>query len=367
MKKKNITRLHIFYKRYLAHSLIFAIISLFLILFTLIVASIGYADNFNYDSQWFIRQTKYILLLPIIIIVLSVVSKFTYTKRESNILSIFNKSYYGKYYIIASILSIIFIISTFHLSRVFIYKVLTNDQIEKLILYSIITLFSVFILIIILVILYARPIKLSNEYRRPLLILRSFSDISYNNFVSYEGKDEIYKSLMRTIAQRFTSFFPTIIYDNTLSEFSKINQFGSVTFSEPDNWLRKVEQIANHSVAIIIIPLATEGVITEINMLIKKRFINKVYFLMPPENAMYLSKKEVESYWEHNRVEFLKADITLPKFKPDGVLFNLNEDFTLNNEINLNYSINNVIKLQKKIKKEDLNSNFSLERIVKNY
>lgn len=359
-----ISRLQIFYKRYLFHYIAVASLVLFILCFVSIVASIGYEDAFDYDSQWFLRKLRHLLVLPAGLVILYLVVLFSATAKERKVLLIHERANFGRYYILVALGSLFVIIVTFHLFRTWFYKVATNAQIETYLFYALIIVLGAFISFAISIILFFIPVATSNDHRKPVLLLRSFGDTSYNNFVS--GKDDaVYKSLISTIAQQMRSVFPTILYNDVKSEFSRADQFGSFTFSNASNWLQKVTHLSHHSVAVIMVPIPTEGVITEINMLLRKGLMHKVYFLMPPENVLYLSKKEVELTWEQHRIEFSKAAIILPKYVSSGLLFTLHKDFTLDHVLNLKYSINSVRELRKHLEKEVLYSPISLGAILK--
>jgi len=366
MKFSIVTEFHIFFKRYLFQSLTIGLLYIFIISFTVIIASIGYEEDFNYRSQSFLRQLSYMGLLPLAVLVLMIISWFLYSKKERKILVIYHKSHYGnKNWIAVCICTLILIVLSFKLSRIYFFKVYNIELIKDTLFHLIVTVFTSFVLMMIFIMLYKIEVNRSKDYRRPLLLLRSFNDDSYEGFASNDGlKSDYFKSILSTVAQRFKSLFPSILYDDELSEKSRVNQFGSLTFSKKNDWIGKVEELSKHSVAIIIIPIPTEGIIEEINMMIISNLMSKVYFLMPPENVFLLSENRIEKTWEKNRTEFLKVNITLPKFISSGSLFSVNEDFTMNKVINLNYSINSVIALRKLIKKEELYSDVSLKSIL---
>lgn len=358
--KKRIGQLYIFYKKYIFLYISLFLLYVFIITFTTIFASVGYEEDFNYESQSFIRGiVKTIAAFLTFFLVCFVYIKIKTPKPEFKKIEVYHSSFYGKYWKLVTILTIGITIVSFHASRKFIYTVYSDSNINELLLKFIIITFASFVLLALSILFYVRPIKAIYDYRKPILILRSFNDTTFSI-----NENSEYGSLIREVAQRFRGHFPTILYNSTM-EIPVLQEFTSHTFFNQTNWLKSVEHIAKHSAAILIIPLHTEGILDEFTMLIKNGLTDKTYIMMLPENIHFLSDTEVEKNWEHQRELFATSNIIFPAYQSEGMLFKLHEDVDSKNSIPLGYSINKTRKLIRHLKKRKrLQMSISIQSLI---
>jgi hypothetical protein len=359
--KKRIGQLFIFYKKYIFQYISLLFLYVFIITFTTVFASVGYEDNFNYESQSFVRGiVKTLAAFLTFFLVCFIYVKIKTPKSEFKKIEVYHSSFYGKYWKLVTILTITIIIVSFYASRKFIYTMYSDSQINELLLKFIIITFVSFVLLGLSMLFYFIPIKAIYDFRKPILILRSFNDTK----LSDNPKDE-YELLISETTQRFRGHFPTILYDDIMTEIPVQHQFGSHRFLNQTNWLKSVEHIAKHSIAILIIPLHTEGILDEFNMLIKNDLTDKTYIMMLPESINFLSDKEVEKNWKHQRELFATSNIIFPAYQPEGMLFKLHEDVDSKNNIPLGYSINKTRKLIRHLKKRKrLQMSISIQSLI---
>jgi hypothetical protein len=198
------------------------------------------------------------------------------------------------------------------------------------------------------------------EFRKPILILRSFNDseLKLSNSLTTggftNGRYIETDSTLEFLTLCFKKLAPCVMYSNSKSEYSEGHQKGSYKFSNRLNWIKKVTEVSSYSIAIIIIPSCSLGIIEELKMLKSKNLLYKTYVLMPPENyaPSFFKKEKVKPIWEKIKLNLKEVEINLPTFNPDGLLFSVKEDFSINKSINLKSSLNNVEGLNCFIDKE---------------
>ncbi len=71
-----------------------------------------------------------------------------------------------------------------------------------------------------------------------------------------------------------------------------------------------------------MIPSINEGILWELDLILKEGFLGKVIFVMPPSKGLvFATSCEVKSLWEKTRAAFLERGLTIPEYRHSGAFF----------------------------------------------
>lgn len=188
-------------------------------------------------------------------------------------------------------------------------------------------------------------IKWENDFRGPLLVLRSFTDerlktgeLTYSDIGISEQNNFIWQA-----ALALWDIGRVVMIKREKDTVSPI--FGIVVDSDDSKWLADVEHAAKGAWAILLFPSTTEGVIKEMELLKNKKLLHKTVIFMPPAPSKKLTFlfpfKHFVNYkkkWTELKKELETNNITLPDYVEEGMLYIPNEKYGIARKILLNYN-----------------------------
>jgi hypothetical protein len=173
--------------------------------------------------------------------------------------------------------------------------------------------------------------KWKDDFRSPLLVLRSFSDdhLKTGNIIYPPDFDIGAPALDNFIWQAALALWDVgrvVILQRENNTITPI--FGIGVVSDNESWEADVEQVAKGAWAILLFPSNSQGVITEMKLLQKLDLLWKTVVFMPPKvsrkEKLLIPFKNFVDYkprWEEVREKLKYHGFNLPAYDPRGMLF----------------------------------------------
>ncbi|MCU0285600.1 MAG: hypothetical protein MUF15_04290 [Acidobacteria bacterium] len=185
------------------------------------------------------------------------------------------------------------------------------------------------------VMLYLRPFELTNRMR--------FNNLSSRMLMTpeslYEARE---KDLETIIAEQISDSTPLV----ALGEPGEHIGAGRLLSTE-ENWKQIIQIMARAFGRILVIPSDRPGTKWELQWLKNEQYLDKCYFLMPPQPEY--DKINMNEYWTETANNLIDIGILLPPYDPKGQIFTL----TLAGQFNKGYQFN-------------LFSDNSIEKVINN-
>ena len=109
---------------------------------------------------------------------------------------------------------------------------------------------------------------------------------------------------------------------------------------DDNNWLFVINELANKANVLVVIPTISNGVLSELELIKNKKWIDKTVVIMPAEvkhneETMRINKSKKEQ-WDKITKETTVQGYNFPDFSQNGMVYIPNEDFSIKKNLSTN-------------------------------